>query len=143
MVWFNVNKTLLVGDLISEFLLVELTVCTTQLVQISPAFFPGPKNRIKWGPSVSVLIYHSLRNLITHKLPKQIGLGRIMEFPYQNTKAVLLKWFLVGRFMVFRQGAKNCHIDCLAIQRKFKRKPGDEGTYHKIVSIEDRAKKSV
>ena len=47
------HKVVLVGDLISKFVLVELTVCITQLVRISHStIFSGPKNRTKRGPPV-------------------------------------------------------------------------------------------
>ena len=55
-----VHKVLLVGDLISKFILVELTLCTTQLVQISNStIFPCPKNRTKRGPPVVDILWLS------------------------------------------------------------------------------------
>ena len=48
-------KFILVEFLISKFVLVEFSLCTTQLVQFRIVrFFPGPKNRTKWGPPVHV-----------------------------------------------------------------------------------------
>ena len=58
-----------VGDLISKFLLVELTLCTTQLVR----FFPGPKHPgdplYIYIPEMIITNWKMVKNQIQWKLP--------------------------------------------------------------------------
>ena len=53
-------KFVLVKFIINKIILLEFSLCTTQLVQIlHSTIFPCPKNRTKWGPPVVDILWLS------------------------------------------------------------------------------------
>ena len=78
------HKVVLVGDLISKFVLVELTVCTTQLVQIlhSTIFFQVPKIVLSGDWSKMVLVSKK-------SYPKKINKSDFLNTAYLTDSSII------------------------------------------------------